>query len=612
MSEMMDANKIWRLFLILATGTLLFAGMVNAQEKLITDIKVVGNERITTDAIMAIVPLKTGSPYSEQAIQDSQKAIEDMGYFERVIVGTEDTETGLRVVFNVVENPVVKEIKITGNTVFTTEQLMSLLRTTTGTVLNIKTLMNIDIPAIERFYDDAGYIAYVTDEVGIDPATGVLHIPILEVRVEDIRIEGNKKTKTFVILREMQLKKGDVFNRNVLFSDIRRIYDLDIFDRETAEPYRLAPGSDLGSIIITIPVKERKTGELSLGIGYSSREKVVGQARISEKNFRGMAQSINASWEQSAEGGASYELGFYEPWLDKKHTSLNLNLYNKVVYRFTNDLVEVDGETDDYDERRKGGSATVTRPLGKHNTGAFTLRSESVDSELQSSKILYSNGNITSGTARFMRSTRDSEIEPTTGAYTSYAVEVGNADFDEPGIVNGIEGDNTFAKYNTDIRLYFSKKPKGKQEPLNTNRKVVALRLMAGSLSGDVPFFEQYFLGGAESLRGYKEDRFWGKNIFLASAEYRIPLGQSLIGVLFVDCGDAWGARDIYRDPENPTLTDDPFKQLLIDMPQHEDFSPSVGYGLGIRVATPIGPLRLDYGFGEDGSRAHFSIGHVF
>ncbi len=89
-------------------------------------------------------------------------------------------------------------------------------------------------------------------------------------------------------------------------------------------------------------------------------------------------------------------------------------------------------------------------------------------------------------------------------------------------------------------------------------------------------------------------------------------MGTSLIGVLFADYGDAWGARNIHRNPNDPSLVNDPFKKILEEMPQHDGFSPSLGYGLGIRVATPIGPLRLDYGFGDEGSRAHFSIGHVF
>ncbi len=123
-----------------------------------------------------------------------------------------------------------------------------------------------------------------------------------------------------------------------------------------------------------------------------------------------------------------------------------------------------------------------------------------------------------------------------------------------------------------------------------------------------MPFFEQYFVGGAETLRGFREDRFWGRNMFLASAEYRFPLAKSLTGVAFVDYGDAWGAAEEYRKRAvPPDITD-----LIDGFPQHESFSGNVGYGIGIRVRTPIGPLRLDYGFSTEGSRAHFSIGHVF
>ena len=130
-----------------------------------------------------------------------------------------------------------------------------------------------------------------------------------------------------------------------------------------------------------------------------------------------------------------------------------------------------------------------------------------------------------------------------------------------------------------------------------------------------MPFFEQYFLGGAETLRGYQEDRFWGKSMLLANVEYRVPVAPSLKGVVFVDAGDAWGAARIFRDPNDPIIidtNDTALRNLLTELPQHEGFEASVGYGLGIRVITPIGPLRLDYGFGNEGSRAHFSIGHVF
>jgi outer membrane protein insertion porin family len=129
------------------------------------------------------------------------------------------------------------------------------------------------------------------------------------------------------------------------------------------------------------------------------------------------------------------------------------------------------------------------------------------------------------------------------------------------------------------------------------DKPCLALRAEIGGTAGTLPLYEQFFVGGAESLRGYREDRYWGSNMFLASAEYRQPLARKLKGVLFIDAGDAWGG-----DYGNVQIAG--FSQSGISV--------NVGAGFGIRVGTPIGPLRLDFGFGHEGARTHFSIGNVF
>ena len=105
-------------------------------------------------------------------------------------------------------------------------------------------------------------------------------------------------------------------------------------------------------------------------------------------------------------------------------------------------------------------------------------------------------------------------------------------------------------------------------------------------------------MGGAETLRGYNEDRFWGKNMVLSSFEFRQPIANALTGVLFADVGDAWGGN--YE------------KVNFSGFNQHSGFNPNVGVGFGMRVVTPIGPIRIDEGFGRGGAHTHFSIGHVF
>ena len=158
------------------------------------------------------------------------------------------------------------------------------------------TVLNQDIAAIQDYYGEKGYVAYVTEEVGVNPQTGVLTVPILVHRVESVEIKGNKKTQSYVFLREMKTKPGTIFNRNTFRDDLMRIYNLDIL--EDIKQYEINPGSEIGLLKIVIPVVEKKTGQVSLGFGYSSSQRLVGQASLRETNFRGRGQGLNLLWEQ--------------------------------------------------------------------------------------------------------------------------------------------------------------------------------------------------------------------------------------------------------------------------------------------------------------------------
>ncbi|MEI6503527.1 MAG: BamA/TamA family outer membrane protein, partial [Armatimonadota bacterium] len=115
-----------------------------------------------------------------------------------------------------------------------------------------------------------------------------------------------------------------------------------------------------------------------------------------------------------------------------------------------------------------------------------------------------------------------------------------------------------------------------------------------------LPFFESFSAGGGNTLRGYQDDRYRGEKMLLVNLEYRRPISDRLTAVLFVDAGDAFGGNFTTVVPGFSVPADDP------------DFTAHVGAGVGIRVVTPIGPIRLDFGWGEDGSQAHFSFGQMF
>jgi outer membrane protein insertion porin family len=223
------------------------------------------------------------------------------------------------------------------------------------------------------------------------------------------------------------------------------------------------------------------------------------------------------------------------------------------------------------------------------------LRSESIKTNYDESRpinsdlpIIIQNGQITSVAFKANWDTRDFRLDPAMGQLVSFTYEPGYSK------MSGSDG-NTFTKLEMDLRKYLS--PEGPRVLINDKRRTFAFRLQGGWSIGSLPFYEQFFLGGAERLRGYREDRFWGSKFLLGSAEYRTPIAGGLNGVLFADYGSAWG---------------DDYRGVSERLTQSRSFDGHLGYGAGIRVSTPIGNLRFDYGFGDEGNRTHFSIGQAF
>lgn len=603
---MSSVNRVSALMLVLAL-LITLPGVAFAQTQKVVEVTVSGNSNINADTIRNAVSLKPGDDYTEQAIEKDRAAIMAMGYFSAVTPHREDAPGGVKVNYEVTENPRIADVKIVGADPIPTAKVLELMKTKPGQVLNTTTL-NQDIEAVQSYYGDQGYIAYVTEDIGVDPKTGVLTVPILVNRVESVIITGNRKTKSWALLREMKTAPGKVFNVKVLKEDIIRIYNLDIL--EDVKPYQITPGAEIGMVRVTIPVVEKKTGLVSVGFGYSSRQRLVGQARLAETNFRGRAQGVNLLWQQGTSeavgGSASEELGFYEPWIDKKHTSLSVNGFNKILYRFSSGLFNsatfANGET--YNERHQGGDATLSRPLTDKTRIFVGARFESVTTDpallqqISSDLVkIVQDGDVTGGSVRLVHNTRDFDLDPGAGSYDGVSFEFGSVDAHgfEPVTLKHIPVKGGFEKSSFDLRRYFSKG--GAKLTPQDKRVTLAMRFRAGMGTGEIPFFEQFFVGGAESIRGYQEDRFWGNRMLMMSVELRKPIAQSISGVVFADYGDAWAGGN----------------QVNVNqLPQSQSFDGHLGVGVGMRVNTPIGHLRLDYGVGDEGGRTHFSMGQAF
>lgn len=622
----------WSVAALAATATVSLA----QEGRPIAEVQFTGRQNTNELAAKLAVErvFKIGSPFSFKGLEDAKKALTDTGLYATVTARYEELpERRIRLIFALAENPVVDVITFTGNKVVPNAKLLELMETKPGGVLNQKTLSS-DVLKIPRYYQSQGYRALVViDEVSLDPKTRTLTIPILETVVEEINVQGLQKTAKNVVLRELRTKIGNPYNDNLLQEDLSRLMRLNIFvDAVT----NAEPGSDLDKTKVTLAVQEQRTGQVGVSIGYSARQRLIGTVSLNEQNFRGKGQGLDLQW--SVAGGISrnsYELGFTEPWVDKHNTSASVNLYDRFAFRFnrilssnfTNDL-----SSNQYYEERKGGGFNLSRPLTRDRfTRAFTgIRVEGVqannlqqnydalsDDDIKNLRgSLVQDGRISAVTFGMIANPTDNAQDPSRGYFLSPSIEIGssrfnyqkptlNPNFGQAGqprlLIENRSQNGAFAKYILDARRYTSLNGARSKDNLREGKRVLASRLLVGTAVGNIAFSEQFFMGGADNLRGYFDDRYWGNHMFLLSNELRIPMDKTnqLGGVLFMDIGHAWGATDVNR--EN-----------IPGFAQQSSFRPRTSFGLGIRVRTPVGPVRLDYGFGDGAGRSHFSIGQAF
>ena len=385
--------------------------------------------------------------------------------------------------------------------------------------------------------------------------------------VERINVRGNTRTLDRVIRREMRLVEGDAFNAAKLRRSRQRINNLGYFSKATIDK---KPGSSRDKTIVEVDVEEQSTGELSIGAGFSTSDGPLGELSLRERNLLGRGQDLGVSGRVSAVS-QTYRLSFTEPYFLDRELSAGTD-----IYRNSRDRADQSG----FDENRTGGSLRFGYSITEEWN--HSLRYNLEFQELT---------NLQSDASQFIKNQEGESVKSSIGHVLQFDTR-DNIQSPTEGFVARLS--NNFAGLGGDIRNLKTKVkaqyfyPFGKQ--------------WIGSISGelahifgigqDVRVLDRLHLGG-DSFRGFDtagigprdrstNDALGGLTSAISTAELKFPLGLpeelGVSGVFFSDIGTVFGTE------ENSSLIED-----ISD--------PRITVGFGVGWKSPLGPLRVDFGY---------------
>ena len=578
------------------------------EKRTIKKIEFYGLNSITPQELLEKMQMKEAGEYTRETLQSDLKTIYETGYFTEKMkaIPSKNDDGTVTVKVVVEENVPVKDFTVEGNTVVPIEDILATLNDMKGKPQNI-TKLNAAISQIQELYTSKGYILARVDSVDDDP-DGTINISIKEGIIDKIMIEGNEKTKDYIVARNILTEPGMIYNENLIKEDLVRLYATQAFKDVTRE---IEPSEEVPDAYdITIKIQEQRTASISVGGGLDTVTGLFGSMGIAENNFRGRCERLSLTGlvgtgvilnDSSVKDHMNIqaELSYFKPYFYNADTSLNNRLFFRDFGSYQIPLAI---------ERRYGGEMTVAHRLKKnrHATSSFSLGVENIDvreGDFNGISGLYNKYNIPiarraeqlegglfmSLSPALIYDTRDSATVTRHGTMASLR-------FDENIGLNGF--DKTNGKLTGMIKQYV---PVGKKSSLTFTAKG------GGAIHGDIPEVMAYRLGGPYTIRGFKMSGVGTGNAFImGSAEFATPIpfmDRTRIAFLNNIRFTVWA--------DAGKVFDGTISNKLYDRPEY-----AVSAGIGLKVFIPgMGPLSIDYGIpltnpGNSGSKnGYFTFG---
>ena len=479
------------------------------------------------------------------------------------------------------------KIIIEGNQLLSTDELRRALGLREGTPFSGAAFEG-GIDKILTLYSERGYpnaeIGPTNFHLSEEQGKVDLHLQIREgnqVRIGEVKLTGLQKTKPEVVLRELPVQAGDVFDQRKVDQSFHRLVNLGYFYE--VSPSLLEEGKMPAEIIFNAKVTEARTGRFSGVIGYAppttefeGAPQLTGVVEATETNLLGTGRGVNFLWKSGLL--QRLKIGYTEPWAFGKPIKIGVE-YSQLKQR---------NQFTDAESNENAASVTIGAGFRRLYEGSLGFSYKQIELPASNATLFATSPpiaspivDVTDAAAQsgvkygvilgLTRDSRDYFLNPTHGRLDHVAFEFSRGDF-------------KLRKLWVDLRGYFP----------TWHRQVIAIGLHGAAAWGDnIPPTELFYLGGANTLRGYDEDWFFGPRRVYANIEYRLLVGRTSQFFVFTDLGAV-------TQVDQPTVFD-PLR---------------VGYGFGMRLESKGGLLRMDYGLAEGRSalegKIHVNLGTSF
>jgi outer membrane protein assembly factor BamA len=578
------------LAILLGCWTSVFGGEWPAVRR----IQILGHGATTARAILKKMVTGEGKPLDLAALEADIQALlhwyRDQGYL-RIRVDPPQLDyspdsSQVDLTLRLDEGPLIRigQIEIQGCHWLTQEELSAQMDLHSGAIFR-DAILEADVERLLSVYENSGHPFsqirvtqfQITEEDRLDFMLVIDEGP--QIRVQSVESEGNAVTKSSVIRREMGIRENDLYSQQAIERGRRRLQRLGFF-REVGE-VQLEAGSHPDFVVLRVPVVEGRTNTVDGVVGYQPATEVrkgyfTGLLDLSFRNLMGTGREVEARWSRRDPTSSQLRFGYQEPW--PLGLPMTLGGY-----------IEQINQDSSYAQTTL--EAQLTAHLGRELTGGLMFGWERVIADLAGGLYLPNSRTYSLG-LRLDLDTRDDPLGTRRGGRYQTAIR---HRFKENRATPNYEPDR--------VRVESTEFTAGLEQYLQVfRRQVVAASLNLGEIRSDeetVPLNEQFKLGGARTLRGYREEQFHGSRIIWANLEYRLLHGRRSWSFLFLDAGHYFYRQ---RDPLSGAL--------------QEVSGEKVGYGFGLRVESRLGIMGVDYGLGEgDGlteGKVHFGLLNEF